>query len=102
MAAAVAVLWVINAAPATEGIGAAAVKVRLGREGTLPMIIRIYFLAILFAASVLGQTGESLPAFETASVKLNSGAAGYFDLGPGRIEMHNVTLKVLIFMAYHV
>jgi uncharacterized protein (TIGR03435 family) len=63
------------------------------------MTVRIYF-AILLASSVLGQTVKSPPAFEAASVKLNTtGGAPYYNYGPGQIEMRNVTLQILIFIA---
>jgi uncharacterized protein (TIGR03435 family) len=65
------------------------------------MIVRIYF-AILLATSVLGQTVESPPAFEAASVKLNEGSAPYFNAGPGQFEMRNYPLKIFILMAYGV
>jgi uncharacterized protein (TIGR03435 family) len=78
----------------------------LAQLGVLPVAVRIYFVriyfAILLATSVLGQTVESPPAFEAASVKLNTGSAMYFNAGPGRIEMRSYTLKMLIFMAYGV
>ena len=54
------------------------------------------------SAQGLGQTVESPPVFEAASVKLNTGSAAYFNAGPGQIEMRNYTLKILIFMAYGV
>jgi uncharacterized protein (TIGR03435 family) len=65
------------------------------------MTIRIYF-AILFASSVLGQTVESPPAFEVASVKLSAGGGAYFNVNPGGIEVRNLALKVLIGRAYRV
>jgi uncharacterized protein (TIGR03435 family) len=65
------------------------------------MVIRIYFV-ILLATSALGQTLESSPAFEVASVKLNTGSAPYFNAGPGQFEIRNYPLKILIFMAYGV
>jgi uncharacterized protein (TIGR03435 family) len=68
--------------------------------------VRIYFVRICFAAllatSVLGQTVDSPPAFEAASVKLNTGSAAYFNAGPGQIEIRNFSLKIFIFMAYEV
>jgi uncharacterized protein (TIGR03435 family) len=54
------------------------------------------------SAQGLGQTVESPPAFEAASVKLNTGSAAYFNAGPGQIEMRNYTLKILILIAYGV
>jgi uncharacterized protein (TIGR03435 family) len=70
------------------------------------MTIRIYVVricfAILFATCVLGQTVESPPAFETASVRLNTGGAFQFHPGPGQFEARNHPLKILIFMAYGV
>lgn len=65
------------------------------------MIVRICFMMLL-ATSVLGQTVEPSPAFEAASVKLNTGGPRYFNAGPGQIELRNHTLKILIFMAYGV
>src|ERR1700721_4131599 len=49
-----------------------------------------------------GQTEEPPPAFEAASVKLNTGSAMYFNAGPGQWEVRNYTLKILIFIAYRV
>ena len=64
---------------------------RLAQLGILPMAFRIYVVgicfAILLATSVLGQTAESLPAFEAASVRLNTGSAPYYNDPPGRMEM---------------
>jgi len=65
------------------------------------MVVRICFV-ILLATSVLGQTVESSPAFEAASVKLNTGSGPYFKAGPGQIEIRNYPLKILIFVAYGV
>jgi uncharacterized protein (TIGR03435 family) len=76
----------------------------LAQPGILPVAVRIYFVricfAILLATSVLGQTAESPPAFEAASVKLNTGATPYQNEGPGQFEMRNFTLKILILKAY--
>ena len=74
---------------------------RLGQLGILPVGVRICF-AILLATAVLGQTVGSPPAFETASVKLNTGGAAYYYAGPGHIEIRNFSLKIFIFMAYEV
>ena len=78
----------------------------LAQLGILPVAFRIYFVricfAILLATSVLGQTVESSPAFEAASVKLNTGSAAYFNADPGQIEIRNFSLKIFIFMAYGV
>ncbi len=49
-----------------------------------------------------GQTVESPPAFEAASVKLSTGSARNFNAGPGQIEIRNYTLHILIIMAYGV
>lgn len=65
------------------------------------MAHRIHF-AILLATSVLGQTVESPPAFEAASVRLNAGSPPYFYYGPERIEMRDVPLETLICKAYRV
>ncbi len=65
------------------------------------MVVRICFVMLL-GISVLGQTVESSPAFEVASVKLNTGSPLYFKVGPGQIEIRNHPLKILIFMAYGV
>jgi uncharacterized protein (TIGR03435 family) len=68
--------------------------------------VRIYFVpiyfAILLAPSVSGQTVEPPPAFEAATVKLNTGSAFYVNIGPGQIELRNHPLKILIFMAFGV
>jgi hypothetical protein len=70
------------------------------------MAVRIYFVriyfAIMFATCVLGQTVESPPAFEAASVKLSTGSPRNFNAGPGQIEIRNYTLHILIVMAYGV
>jgi len=65
------------------------------------MLIRIYF-ALLLATSVQGQTAESPPAFEAATVKLSSGGAPYYRDGPGQFEMRNYPLKILLYKAYGV
>ena len=59
-------------------------------------------LAILLATSLLEQTLPSAAAFEAAStLKLNtSGGRYYFNASPGRLEIRNVPLKILILMAY--
>lgn len=55
------------------------------------------------SAQGLGQTVESAPAFEAASVKLNTaGGAPIYNYGPGQIEMRNTTLEILILIAYGV
>ena len=54
------------------------------------------------AQGILGQTVESPPAFEAATVKLDTGSAPYFSAGPGQIEYRNYPLKIFIFMAYGV
>jgi uncharacterized protein (TIGR03435 family) len=54
------------------------------------------------SAQGLGQTAESPPAFEAASVKLNTGSAPYFKDGPDRMEMRGTTLMNVIWRAYHV
>jgi uncharacterized protein (TIGR03435 family) len=64
-------------------------------------MVRIHF-AMLLATSVLGQTVESPPAFEAASVKLNKGSTPYYNDGPGQFEMRNYPLTILIFKAYGV
>src|SRR5436189_3712600 len=78
----------------------------LAQPGILPVAARIYFVricfAILLATSVLGQTVESPPAFEAATVKLNTGSAPYFNAGPGQFEMRNFPLSIFIYMAYGV
>lgn len=52
------------------------------------------------SAQESGQTAESPPAFEAASVKLNTGSAMYFNASPGQFEVRRYTLKMLISMAY--
>ena len=54
------------------------------------------------SAQGLGQTVESPPAFEAASVKLSTGSPRNFNAGPGQIEIRNYTLHILIVMAYGV
>ena len=54
------------------------------------------------SAQGLGQTAESPPAFEAASVKLSTGSPRNFNAGPGQIEIRNYTLHILIVMAYGV
>jgi uncharacterized protein (TIGR03435 family) len=63
--------------------------------------VRIYF-AILLATPGLGQTAGSSPAFEAASLKLNTGGAPYYQDGPGQFEMRNYPLTILILKAYGV
>lgn len=59
------------------------------------------YLAILLATPVLGQTVDSPPAFEAASVKLSGDSTPYsFNAGPGQLEVRGVTLRILILMAY--
>lgn len=64
--------------------------------------------AVLFVCfTVIGggqdcQTTEAPPAFEAASVKLNSGSAPYYHDGPGQFEMRNYPLKILLYKAYGV
>jgi uncharacterized protein (TIGR03435 family) len=53
-------------------------------------------------AQELGQAVESPPAFEAASLRLNTGSPPHFYYGPDRIEMRNVPLKTLICRAYRV
>ncbi len=54
------------------------------------------------SAQGLGQTAESPPAFEAASVKLSAGSPRNFNAGPGQIEWRNYTLHILIIIAYGV
>ena len=57
--------------------------------------------AILLGASLLGQTTASPPSFEAASLKLSAPGGKYsFSADPGRLEVRNVSLKILILMAY--
>jgi uncharacterized protein (TIGR03435 family) len=54
------------------------------------------------SAQGLGQTAESPPVFEAASVKLNTGSPRNMNAGPGQIEWRNYTLHILIVLAYGV
>ena len=67
----------------------------------LAVAVRIC-VALLLATAVFGQTVETPPAFEAASVKLNAGSAYAYNIGPGQIELRNHPLTILIFMAYGV
>jgi hypothetical protein len=82
------------------------ISTRLAQPGILPVAVRIFSVhicfAILLATSVLGQTAESPPAFEAASIKLNTGSASYYNDGPGQFEMRNYPLIVLIYKIYGV
>jgi uncharacterized protein (TIGR03435 family) len=64
-------------------------------------LVRICFASLL-ATSVLGQTAESPPAFEVASVKLNTGSAPYYNDSPTQMDMRGTTLGILICRAYQV
>ena len=61
--------------------------------------VSIYLLA---TSAVFGQTVEPPPAFEAASVKLNTGSAPYYKDGPGQFVMRNYPLTILIYKAYGV
>jgi uncharacterized protein (TIGR03435 family) len=54
------------------------------------------------SAQGLGQTAESPPAFEVASVKLSTGSPRNFKAGPSQVEWRNYTLHILIIIAYGV
>jgi len=62
------------------------------------MAIRICS-GVLFGASLFAQTPA--PVFEAASLRLNTSGSGYyFNATPGRLEIRDVSLKILIWMAY--
>jgi uncharacterized protein (TIGR03435 family) len=74
---------------------------RLAQAGMVPVAVRICF-ATLLATSVFGQTVESPPAFEAASLKLNKDGVVSYHEDPGWFEMRNFPLKIFLLKAYGV
>ena len=62
--------------------------------------MRLAFPFVLLSTSLAAQAPDPPPAFEAASVKLNTGDAFYQNMGIGQVEMRNFPLNILISMAY--
>ncbi len=61
--------------------------------------MRIFLAAVVFAGSALAQT----PAFEVATIKVNdsgSGGSNFPALNNGTLSTHNVSLKLILQVAY--